>query len=388
MKTDSDLRNSLKSIRVRLGMSQNELASLAGVTRQTISGVESGQCAPSVAMTLRLAKALGCKVEDLFWLEQDLPQVQAILAKSISYSSQQQRVSLARIGGQWVAYPLVGNDAFRMEMIPADGEIVASSALKEGEVDSQLDPDTVRVRLLDDIDRFDNTVVIAGCAPVLSLWARAAERWYPQLRVQYEFANSMAALQSLCRGETHIAGMHLYDSQTGEHNIPFVRQVLAGQEAVVITLGIWEEGLLVQSGNPMQITTVTDLVKAKAKIINREQGAGTRMLLERKLKEERLSYDSIRGFDSLARSHHGVADAVVSGLADAGVSTASVATAFGLEFIPWHQSRYDLVILKKYLEEAPVQQFLNTLEHRFVHSQLKTIGGCDTSKTGDLVATI
>lgn len=376
MKTDGDLRNSLKSVRTRLGMSQQELASLAGVTRQAISGVESGQCAPSVAMTLRLAKALGCKVEDLFWLEQDLPLVQAVLAKSISYS-QQQRVSLARIGGQWVAYPLVGNDAFRMEMIPADAE-----------VDSQIDTNTVRVRLLDDIDRFDNTVVIAGCAPVLSLWARAAERWYPQLRVQYKFANSMAALHSLCRGETHIAGMHLYDSQTGEHNIPFVREVLAGKEAVLITLGIWEEGLLVQSGNPMQITTVTDLVFAKAKIINREQGAGTRMLLERKLKEEQLPCDSIRGFDSIARSHHGVADAVVSGLADAGISTASVATAFGLEFIPWHQSRYDLVILKKYLQEAPVQQLLNTLEHRFVHSQLETIGGCDTSKTGDLVATI
>ncbi|MBW4595085.1 MAG: helix-turn-helix domain-containing protein [Brasilonema angustatum HA4187-MV1] len=376
MKTDNDLRNNLKSIRTRLGMSQQELASLAGVTRQAISGVESGQCTPSVATTIRLAKALGCKVEDLFWLEQDLPQVQAVLAKSIP-CSQQQRVSLARIGGQWIAYPLVGNDAFRMEMISADAQI-----------DSQTDTNTCLVRLLDDIDRFENTVVIAGCAPVLSLWARATERWYPQLRVQYKFANSMAALESLCRGETHIAGMHLYDSQTGEHNIPFVREVLAGKEAVLITLGIWEEGLLVQSGNPMQITTVTDLVEAKAKIINREKGAGIRLLLERKLQEEQLPCDSVKGFDSIARSHHSVADAVVSGFADAGISTASVATAFGLEFIPWHSSRYDLVILKEYLQEPPVQQLLNTLERRSVHSQLEIIGGCDTSKTGDLVATI
>src|SRR5689334_178174 len=164
MKQDNDLRNNLKSIRTRLGMSQQDLANLAGVTRQTISGVESGQYAPSVAITLRLAKALGCQVEDLFWLERDLPEIEAVLAKPIP-AGQQTRVSLARVGGQWVAYPLIGKDAFRQDMIPADGETC-------------IDTDKVRVRLLDDnLDTLHNTVVIAGCAPVISLWARATERW-------------------------------------------------------------------------------------------------------------------------------------------------------------------------------------------------------------------
>ena len=376
MKPDSDLRNNLKSIRTRLGLSQQDLANLAGVTRQTISGVESGQSAPSVAMTLRLASALGCHVEDLFWFEQELPEVEAILAKSISYN-QKQRVSLARIGGQWIAYPLVGRDAFRVEMIPADGEVNSLSSRN-----------TVRVRLLDDIDKLHNTVVIAGCAPVLSLWARATERWYPQLRVQHNFANSMAALHSLCRGEAHIAGMHLYDPETGEHNTPFVREVLGGREAVLITLGVWEEGLLVESGNPMGIKTVTDLVEAKAMIVNRELGAGTRMLLERKLQEEELPFHAVEGFNRIVKSHQDVAEAVVSGIANAGISTASIAASFGLGFVPLHSSRYDLVILKQYLEEAPVQQLLGTLGNRLVHSQLEVIGGYDTSKTGDVVATI
>lgn len=376
MKPDSDLRNNLKSIRTRLGMSQQDLASLAGVTRQTISGVESGQSVPSVAMTLRLASALGCHVEDLFWFEQELPEVEAILAKSISYN-QKQRVSLARIGGQWIAYPLVGKDAFRVEMIPADGEVNSLSSTN-----------TVRVRLLDDLDKLHNTVVIAGCAPVLSLWARATERWYPQLRVQHNFANSMAALHSLCRGEAHIAGMHLYDPETGEHNTPFVREVLGDREAVLITLGVWEEGLLVESGNPMAIKTVTDLVDAKAMIVNRELGAGTRMLLERKLQEEELPFHAVEGFDYIVKSHQEVAEAVVSGIANAGISTASIAASFGLGFVPLHSSRYDLVILKEYLEEAPVQQLLGTLGHRLIHSQLEVLGGYDTSKTGDVVATI
>lgn len=394
MKQDRDLYNNLKSIRTRLGMSQQELANIAGVTRQTISGVESGQYAPSVTITLRLAKALGCQVEDLFWLEQDLPEIEAVLAKSVP-SAVQLRVSLAQVGGQWIAYPLIGKDAFRQDMIPADGEavvvpqpVVGSGKPVTVDGESQISADKVRVRLLEDIDKLRNTVVIAGCSPVLSLWARASERWHPQLRVQCNFANSIAALQSLCRGEIHIAGMHLYDPKTGEHNTPFVREVLSGREAVLITLGVWEEGLLVRSGNPLGISKVTDLLEPKVTIVNREIGAGSRLLLERLLQQEQVPFPAVKGFDRIAKSHQDVAQAVASGIADAGVSTASIAATFGLGFIPLHQSRYDLVILKEHLEEAPVQQLLSTLGHRLVHSQLEVLGGYDTSKIGEVVATV
>ncbi|MEH2442856.1 substrate-binding domain-containing protein [Nostoc sp.] len=396
MKQDSDLRNNLKSIRTRLGMSQQDLANIASVTRQTISGVESGLYAPSVATTLRLAKALGCQVEDLFWLERDLPEIEAVLTKPVP-NGQQLRVSMARVGGQWIAYPLIGKDAFRQDMIPADGETVAVDGFPgisklshpKGESTSQTGTNKVRVRLLDDnLDTLHNTVVIAGCAPVISLWARATERWHPQLRVQYNFANSMAALHSLCRGEAHIAGMHLYDPETGEYNTPFVRDVLAGREAVLITLGVWEEGLLLKSGNPMGIRTVSDLVAGGATIVNREIGSGSRMLLEQTLQKEQIPFDAVQGFDNILKSHQDVAQAVVGGIADAGMSTASVATAFGLGFIPLHQSRYDLVILKEYLEVAPVQQLLSTLGHRMVHSQFEILGGYDISKIGEVVATV
>ncbi|MBD2448528.1 helix-turn-helix domain-containing protein [Nostoc sp. FACHB-152] len=377
MKQDSDLRNNLKSIRTRLGMSQQDLANIAGVTRQTISGVESGQYAPSVAITLKLAKALGCQVEDLFWLEQDLPEIEAVLAKPVTIN-QPLRVSLARVGGQWIAYPLVGKEAFRQDMIPADGE-----------AERQIGADKVKVKLLDDnLEALHNTVVIAGCSPVISLWARATERWHPQLRVHFTFANSMAALHSLCSGEAHIAGMHLYDPKTGEHNVPFVREALAGKSAVVITLGLWEEGLLIPSGNPKGLKTLSDLVAAKATIINRETGAGSRMLLERKLQEAQIPFDAVKGFEHIVTSHQDVAQAVALGSVDAGISTASVATTFGLGFIPLHQSRYDLVILKEYLEEAPIQQLLSTLGHRIVHSQLEVLGGYDISKIGEVVATV
>jgi putative molybdopterin biosynthesis protein len=197
----------------------------------------------------------------------------------------------------------------------------------------------------------------------------------------------MAALNSLSRGEAHIAGMHLYDPKTGEYNTPFVREVLAGREAVLITLGMWEEGLMVQSGNPKGITTLTDLVERGAKIINREEGSGSRFLLEQTLHKEQLSSEVVQGFEQIVYSHQDVASAIASGIVDAGISTASVAVTFGLEFIPLHRSRYDLVILKEHLEESPVQQLLGTLGHRLVHSQLAILGGYDISKIGEVVAT-
>ncbi|WP_375514162.1 substrate-binding domain-containing protein [uncultured Nostoc sp.] len=399
--------NNLKAIRNRLGISQQELANIAGVTRQTIGAVETGQCTPSVAVSLRLAKALGCQVEDLFSLgEEDLPKVEAILADSTP-NNQQSQVILARIRDRWIAYPLLARDAFRIEMIPSDGEVVAvshpivgsgvsasgsdigASPLRaEGEAQSQTGTNKVQVRLLDDMDKLHNTVVIAGCTPVLSLLARATERWHPQLRVHYRFAHSKAALRSLCRGEVHIAGMHLYDPQTGEHNIPFVREALTDKSAVLITLGVWEEGLLVPPKNPMGVKTVSDLVEFGATVVTHEVGSANRMLLERKLQEEGVPLEAVKRFNHIVHNHQDVALSIVSGVANAGISTASIAATFGLGFIPLHSARYDLVILKEYLEEAPVQQFINILGHQLVRSQLQILGGYNISKTGEVVANI
>jgi putative molybdopterin biosynthesis protein len=142
----------------------------------------------------------------------------------------------------------------------------------------------------------------------------------------------------------------------------------------LITLGVWEEGLLVKPNNPLGIKTVEELVNADVSIVNREPGSGSRMLLERTLEQQQIPFHAVKGFDNIVNSHQDAAIAVVSGLADVAISTASIANSYGLEFIGLHQSRYDLVILKDYLEEAPVQQLLSTLGHRLVQSQLEIQG--------------
>lgn len=376
MKQDKELYNHLKQIRLRMGMSQQDLALLAGVSRQTIGGIESRQYAPSTTIALRLAKALGCQVEDLFWLEPDTAEIEAVAAQN-SPPLEHLRLSLAQVGGVWVAHPLVRNDAFRLEMIPADGEGYY-----------QQESPLLRVKLLDEPEKLKHTVVLAGCTPVLSLWARAAERWHPELRVHWTFENSLSALECLCRGEVHMAGMHLYDSTTGVHNVSFVQAALVKETAVLINLGTWEEGLLIQAGNPCQIKQVEDLLKPGVTIINREEGAGSRQVLERALLERGINPGQVKGFERIVFGHLEVAQAILAGHGVAGVSTAAIAQAFGLDFIPLHRSRYDLVVLKSYLEETPVQQLLSTLGHRRVLSQLEALGGYDTSQTGEIIATV
>jgi putative molybdopterin biosynthesis protein len=374
VKETTGLRNQLKAIRTRLGMSQQDLATAAGVARQTIGGIEAELYSPSAAVALRLAKALGCRMDEIFWLEDADVHVDAMPAGEIA-PNKSVRVTMANVGGRWVAHPLHGEQAFRPEMVPADGV----GSWEKGSA-------TLSVRLLDDAETLARTVVLAGCTPVLSLWARSAERWYPGLRVHWTHANSTAALGSLARGEVHAAGVHLCDPTTGEFNAPFVRQAIPSRAAVLVNLGVWEEGLLVRSGNPKGLLTVSDITQSGIRLINREEGAGSRLLLDTALKVEGIDANAVAGYDQTAASHQEVAAAVASGKADVGVSTAAVASIYGLGFIPIRQVRYDLALLEETMHHEPVRQFLTTLQHRWVRSQFTVLGGYDTTLTGEITA--
>jgi putative molybdopterin biosynthesis protein len=376
LKTESEIRNRLRSVRTRLGMSQQELAAAAGVTRQTIGGIEGGQYAPSATVALRLARALACRVEDLFWLEAETAPVIAVAARGLP-GAQPTRVALVAVGGRWVAHPLQGKGAFREEMVPCDGVGTREDGASE-----------LPVRLLDDPENLAQSVALAGCSPALSLWARAAERWHPGLRVYWSFANSTDALASLARGEVHAAGIHLYDPESGDFNTPFLRASALPGPAVLINLGVWEEGLLVARGNPRRLRDGADLARPDVRVINREEGSGSRRVLERALREAGVPPATMAGFDRIVRSHTAVAATVAAGEADAGVSSACVAAAFDLGFVPLQQVRYDLALLKPSLDHPPVRQLLATLDHRWVRSQLHVLGGYDTGRTGETVAEV
>lgn len=375
-KTESALHNRVKAARVRLGLSQQELAHAAGVTRQTIGGIESGLYKPSAAAALRLARTLGCRVEDLFWLEEEPLGIEALPAQSVPVGRPVPLI-LAEVGGQWVAHSLDGDRAFREDMIPTDG--VGAWHPQETRL---------RAELMDDPRNLAKTAVLAGCTPALSLWARAAERRHMGLRVHWSFANSMQALHSLSRGEVHAAGLHLSDPIAGEDNTAHVRAVLGRRPAVLVNLGVWDEGFVVAAGNPRQLKGGGDLARPDVRLVNREEGSGSRALLESLLNKHRIAPADVRGYDRLAYSHLAVAREVAAGAADCGISSACVATTYGLGFVPLRSVRYDLAIRTEYLEELPVRQLLATLDNRWIRAQLRRLAGYDTARTGEIVAEV
>lgn len=378
MKTEG-IQNRLKAVRLRVGLSQQQLATAAAVTRQTVGGIEAGLYAPTMAVALRLARALGCRVEEVFWLEDDLPVIEAEImgASPPMIGDKPVRVGVARVGERWIARPLLGDAAFRREMVPADGLAELSG---EGRV---------RVRLLDEVANVARTVALAGCTPALSLWARSAERWFPGLRVQWSHANSTEALEALARGTVHAAGLHIHDAATGTDNTEFVRRHLAGQIAVTLVhLGVWEEGFVVAPGNPKAIQEAGDLARPEIRLVNREPGAGCRLLLDVSLAGAGVPVSAVRGYERIVGEHTRVAQAVASGEADTGVTTSGVAALYGLGFVPLHRVRYDLAVRTDSLVQEPMRQLLETLEQRWVRSQLRLSGGYDTERTGEIVTEI
>ena len=376
MKTAGGLPNQLRAIRTRLGLSQQELASAAEVARQTIGGIENGDYAPSALVALRLARALGCRVEELFWLPDAAASVEAVPAQAMP-TDRPVRVTLAQIGERWIAHPLTGDTAFRTEMIPSDGAGQCGAGEK-----------TFSVTLLDEAESLARTVVLAGCAPALSLWARSAERWYPGLRVHWSHANSTDALEWLERGEVHAAGIH-FSGEGEADNARRIQRIFPDAAITLVHLGAWEEGLLTAAGNPKRIRGAADLLRPDVRLINREIGASSRLLLNSRLAQEQIAEASLPAYTAQIRSSHvEVARAIAGGAGDVGVGIASVAAAYNLHFIPLQSVRYDLAFRTETLASPPVQQLLGTLHHRWVRSQLAALGGYDTAQTGEIAPVV
>ncbi|GAB6875419.1 substrate-binding domain-containing protein [Thermaerobacter litoralis] len=438
----------LREARLRLGLTQQELATRAGVTRQAIGAIEAGQMTPSLAVALRLARALGCRVEDLFRLEEPPPEVVVELAPAPDGDGGAQvpapeappggRILVGRVGGRWVGHLLHGDAAFAADLVPAGARLIAPAG--EGPVEPQavepgaapgdapppagegrvepgagepaaalgdaaapagegpVNPGVVepaappaggrrwRAALLEDPQDLDRSVLVAGCAPELSLWARTLAAGRHGARLHRLAVNSRRALELLRAGTVHAAGVHVAGGPGEPDNLAFIRAMLPGLAAVVIRLGVWEEGLLVAPGNPLGLRSVADLARPGVVVVNREPGAGSRLLLERCLAAAGIPPQAVAGFDRFVPDHLQVARAVARGEADAGVSTAAVAAAFGLGFIPLRAVAYDLVFLRPTLDEPAVQALLGTLGDAWVRRQLAALGGFDTTATGTVMA--
>ena len=221
----------------------------------------------------------------------------------------------------------------------------------------------------------------------LDLLIGQLRRSQPQLVVTSSNVGSLGGLIALERGEADIAGSHLLDEETGEYNTPFMRRILPGEDVVLVNLVHRQQGLIVRRGNPKGIHRMEDLARPDVTIVNRQRGAGTRVLLDLQLRDLGISSDSVRGYDHEVETHTAAAAAVASGTADVGLGIQSAARAMDLDFIPVARERYDLAILQTRHESPEVANLLATLRSESFKAVARELGGYDTSDTGKIMAT-
>ena len=358
----------LRLARQARGLSQQQLAGVAGVTRQAVSAVESGHSDPSLRVALSLARALGMTVEELFGPGEP---GDPVLAQPVAAASGPgSRVALATVGDTFVALPQHADTAARLGFGPAGGLVVRESGRQ------------IAVR---PIGPPRPTVVVAGCDPALPLLETPLSLLDPPLAFAWWPCASGEALRLAAAGLVHAAGMHRVEpheppgDQDDPADAPGLADIPGGAE--VVGFASWREGLVLRRGSGVR--GLDDVARQGLRLVNREPGAQARALLDRERQRLRLDPAELPGYDSRAAGHLQVAAAIAGGLADAGVSSEPAALAYGLDFIPLASERFDLVLPAKHAASREVQGLLKVLTSPWLLAQLASLPGYDAARCGE-----
>ena len=281
-----------------------------------------------------------------------------------------------------VAAPLARGAGAAMSLVRADGFCVIeqhSEGVEAGE--------PVQVELYRDKAEVENTVVIIGSHDlILDVAADMMPNLHPGMFVSSTHVGSMGGLMALKRKEAHLAPIHLLDEETGEYNLSYIRR-LFGSGKIALIKGVGRtQGILVKKGNPLGIKGIEDLPGCR--YVNRQRGAGTRVLFDYKLKQLGIAPEQINGYEREAATHMAVAAAVGSDGADAGMGILSAAKAMDLDFIPVGPEEYDFAVPLEYLELPHIKAFIEILKMDEFHKRLDELGGYTYERAGERILNI
>lgn len=240
--------------------------------------------------------------------------------------------------------------------------------------------------LMDFTSSSPHDFVICGQDLMLDVLSSQVEHAHG-IRTLRSYTSSYSSLINLYQGNVQIATAHLWDGDTNSYNIPFVKRLLPGIPAIIIHLTYRLQGLYVAKGNPKNIRSWNDFSRSDIKMINREKGAGSRVLLDEHLRLLKIDGHSINGYLRESQSHFAVASIVSQGGADVAVGQEKVAIQMkNIDFIPLQKERYELVIKKSDLSSPAIQAVLTILRSDQYRMEFEGIAGYDISEMGDLVA--
>jgi len=328
-------------------------------------------------------------VKPLLWSLQGLsapepPVVSAILARKVASKlglEEFVRVVLGRVGGELIAVPIQRGAGLITSLTRADG-IVRIPHNEEGfdagrKVDVELlKPEYAIARNIIMIGSHDNTI------DVITSELKARDS---RLHLSSSNVGSLSGLLALRKGHAHLAGSHLLDTSDGTYNFSFIEKYLRGVPVRLVELVKRQQGFMLAPGNPKNIKSIHDLKRSDVRFINRQAGAGTRILFDYELQQAGISPDQIAGYEQEEYTHMAVAVAILSGRADVGMGIYAAAKALGLEFIPISQERYDLVIREDAFMDEKIRLLMDVIRSDRFRNMVRDLGGYDPSNSGSVI---
>ena len=291
------------------------------------------------------------------------------------------RVTLGQVGSKLIATPSGKGAGSVMSMVRADGLLTipsGSEGIGAGE--------TVRIEMLRSRKEIDSTLVAIGSHDnILDLMANFLHRLSPPVRLSSAHVGSMGGIMAIRRGEAHFGGSHLLDEESGEYNVSFIKRFLSDLPLKLINLCYREQGFIVSKGNPFNIQAFTDIIAKDLSFINRQKGAGTRLLTDKILRDSGLEPEQIAGYNHEEYTHMNVAAAVLSGSVDVGMGIRAAALALELDFVPIAEERYDLIVPTLFLDDARIKAALELMSNDTFRSRIEDLGGYNLRNCGSVM---
>ena len=290
------------------------------------------------------------------------------------------RVAVGFIGDKALAAPLSRGSGVITSLVRADGLVIIPRGIQGLQAGEQ-----VSVQLLRSIEELKNTIFVIGSHDIsldlLSQFLSPCQRRLASVNV-----GSLGGIMALKKGETHLAGAHLLHPESGEYNLPYIREHLPGRALRVVTLVGRTQGLFLEKGNPKKIRGLEDLIRKDISYVNRQRGSGTRLLLDFHLKQLDILTESVNGYDHEEYTHLAAAAVIASGRADCALGIEAASSALDLDFLPLFTERFDLLIPEEFVSGELLKPLFDLLEDPHFRKAVAERPGYDVSEMGRVVA--
>ncbi len=236
------------------------------------------------------------------------------------------------------------------------------------------------------IDSIEGSLLAAGSNdPVLDILLTAIKKDYPTFNIFSANTGSINGLEALNTGLTDIAFSHLHDAASGDYNIPYLKQYCPKQSPVVVNLFYRQIGFLVAKSKSNIFKGWESLTQKSIRFVNRQKGSGVRVLLDQELMERSILWRDISGYETEVYTHLEIGLSLISGEADVGIASASVARILDLDFHPLVDERFDMILDKNTFFQPPVQAFIETLQSVKFKNRVEKIGNYNFMDAGRIL---